>query len=500
MTVRVLALVFPQLPLEVVLRAAPDLARSGRPVGLVEPRGGALHVAGASRAALALGVVVGSTYAHALAVAPDLAVRERRPEEEAEALRAIARWATLVLSPRAAIEEARRAVLVCVSGTEHVHGPEERLLARATRDLRGIGYEVRGAIADTPLAALALAEHGDPNSCIAPAGRTLEALLPLPPRALALDAVALERLASVGIGTIEQLLALPRATLPSRLGEAVLERLDRALGLRPDVLAPACFPEAVRERFELEGGTGSPEALALALEDLAGRALARLAACSLAARAIEIVFAHEDGPASRFEVKLAAPVSQPRALLSVLRERLEKVDLGRPVESVALLVPETARVEPRQGDLFSARDTGTAEDLACLLARLEGRLGARSVARVELVADHRPERAFGWHPASEPAAAPGPAALAPGKRPVRLLARPSPLEVATNERGEPARFAGRSAHAVLQAVGPERIETGFWDGREVRRDYWVVADEAWRESWIFRDLDSGRWFLHGTFD
>jgi protein ImuB len=52
----------------------------------------------------------------------------------------------------------------------------------------------------------------------------------------------------------------------------------------------------------------------------------------------------------------------------------------------------------------------------------------------------------------------------------------------------------------VAALGPERIEVGFWDGEEVRRDYWIVADEGGRERWVYRALDSERWFLHGLFD
>ena len=140
----------------------------------------------------------------------------------------------------------------------------------------------------------------------------------------------------------------------------------------------------------------------------------------------------------------------------------------------------------RQGDLFALRQDNSEDDLACLIARLEGRLGAREVARVELVAEHRPERAFGWRPAAEPAKA-APDTLAPGRRPTRLLARP----VALGEV-QLARFTSMK--------GPERIETGFWDGAEARRDYWIAADAEARESWIFQELDSGRWFLHGLFD
>jgi protein ImuB len=48
--------------------------------------------------------------------------------------------------------------------------------------------------------------------------------------------------------------------------------------------------------------------------------------------------------------------------------------------------------------------------------------------------------------------------------------------------------------------GPERIESGWWDGRDVRRDYYVARNPAGVWFWVFRDREpSGRWFLHGVF-
>ena len=51
--------------------------------------------------------------------------------------------------------------------------------------------------------------------------------------------------------------------------------------------------------------------------------------------------------------------------------------------------------------------------------------------------------------------------------------------------------------------GPERIESGWWDGNDVRRDYFVADTPAGETVWIYRDhrygIDDGEWFLHGLF-
>ena len=76
-------------------------------------------------------------------------------------------------------------------------------------------------------------------------------------------------------------------------------------------------------------------------------------------------------------------------------------------------------------------------------------------------------------------------------RPVWLLAEPQPLE-----GGERPRYEG-----LLEIEeGPERIESGWWDGHDVRRDYYVARTPAGARLWIFRERRApGGWFLHGVF-
>jgi protein ImuB len=51
-------------------------------------------------------------------------------------------------------------------------------------------------------------------------------------------------------------------------------------------------------------------------------------------------------------------------------------------------------------------------------------------------------------------------------------------------------------------AGPERIESGWWDGDDVARDYFVARTPKASVVWIYRErgaLQGGQWYLHGLF-
>ncbi len=53
---------------------------------------------------------------------------------------------------------------------------------------------------------------------------------------------------------------------------------------------------------------------------------------------------------------------------------------------------------------------------------------------------------------------------------------------------------------IVHATGPERLESGWWRGPSVRRDYYRVATSQAGWWWIFRELNTNQWYLHGAFD
>jgi protein ImuB len=96
-------------------------------------------------------------------------------------------------------------------------------------------------------------------------------------------------------------------------------------------------------------------------------------------------------------------------------------------------------------------------------------------------------------------------------RPLRLLARPEPIEaVAPVPDAPPVLFRWRRIlHKVAKVRGPERLAPEWWRSPDVdpdaaTRDYFAIEDTEGGRFWLFREgLYLGaampRWFLHGLF-
>jgi protein ImuB len=88
------------------------------------------------------------------------------------------------------------------------------------------------------------------------------------------------------------------------------------------------------------------------------------------------------------------------------------------------------------------------------------------------------------------------------ERPLRLFDPPVRVDVAwVTAEGPPIRFMyAQRPRTVHRHWGPERIETAWWRGPIVRRDYYRVETDEGTFFWLFRRLDDNSWFLHGEFE
>jgi protein ImuB len=110
---------------------------------------------------------------------------------------------------------------------------------------------------------------------------------------------------------------------------------------------------------------------------------------------------------------------------------------------------------------------------------------------LSVVAEHRPE--YAWN-AAEPCSnhiSPVPGELVNRSRPLWLLEQPLLLQARCNNPVQ---------HGVVISLGDaERIESGWWDGRDIRRDYYKAVNHLGVRLWIYRDCRNSAWYLHGLF-
>jgi protein ImuB len=416
----------------------------------------------------------------ALALVPGLRVEERRPAAEAALLDRLGRWA-LQFTPVVSLEPPG-AVLAEVRGSLDLFGGVMALLRRALDGLSASGLSASLALAPTPRGALWLARAELAMTVTrADAMAGVAARLPLSCLHWPDDTVA--ALAGLGIRSVADLLRLPRAGFAARFGPRLLDELDEGLGRRPAPRRRHVVPERFDERVETIGAAEAVALLHPSLRHLLARLEAFLRARASGVRELRLDLLHPGAAPTRLRIALARLAGDAAHFSALLDERLARCRLAAPVTALRLRSGVLLPLVLRDAGLFDRGRNADPEATARLLDLLRARLGHEAVFGVLPVPEHRPERAFRIaEPGAEPALPVPWTGASP--RPLWMLAEPQPLD-------------GWEGTLV---TGPERIETGWWDGHDVRRDYYVTLSRAGVRLWIFRERPPGqRWFLHGVF-
>jgi protein ImuB len=544
---RIVSLWMPRMAAERMLRR---IGPTDGPFAMVAPEKGALKLVSLCPQAEAAGLRRGMGLPDARAVAPGLITRLAEPEREAAFLAALARWAQRY-SPWTATDGADGLILNA-AGCAHLFGGEAAMLADMLEALAAQGLTARAAIADTRGAAWALARFAagqgrgphdreavgdearapavraparpawrradaapEAGAVIAPPGGARAALALLPPTALRLPPETAAELARLGLRTVGDLAALPRAGLARRFGLDVVRRLDQALGAEPEPVAVGRNAPVFAARLSAPEPLSRVEDVQAGLRRLLERICAKLEAAGAGARALRLTLRRVDGADAHLDVGLAQASRDAEAIARLFARPIEQVDAGYGIDALRLIA---TAVEPLSGRTPAGHLDAAAEAealrrggdaFAALLSRLGNRLGFDALIRFLPADSHIPARSFilaaaAW---SEAHGAPWPAP--PGARPVEIFPpEPAPAERApSGPFRPPARFRWRGReHRVARAFGPERIAPEWWlddpDWREGPRDYWRAETEAGLRVWLFHLPAGGRtdrWFVEGLF-
>lgn len=332
-------------------------------------------------------------------------------------------------------------------------------------------------------------------------GREQAFLESLPVQALStcsfLERETLAALERWGIRTLGELQRLPAASLAARLGRQA-ERLQRlARGEDVSLFRPYQVDEAFRVEEMFDWTLDSAEPLTFVLGGMLESLCGELKQRGLAAEQADLTLHLAEGRKLEKRIGMAAPLQDPRTLLSLIRLHLQKISAAAGIRGVAL---QLKPVKPRffQHSLLQ-REQVSPEKLSHLLARLESLVGAGNLGTPALEDTHRPDavrmRPFEInlgdpHPPVEPAA-----------QSIRLPASARQLSL---RRLRPPVSISVKGEEMLSCAGPWKSSGDWWGENDKAspwdREEWDIEFSNGSICRVFWDRRQQQWFLEGVYD
>ena len=416
-------------------------------------------------------------------------------------------------------------VLLDVTGLSHLFGGYHSLAALVSQHCRQHDCHARIAIANTIGLAWGVS-HFDPDCRFdqpqVVSGDDLSIRHRLPVMALRIDATTCQTLQRLGIETIGQLLGIDRGDLRSRLGDDLIRRIDQFAGRSEEPVVVSRQPPEFAANKLLEYPTSHRETIAAVVDRLVVELCAELKSRQLGSLQwkVRLLSQQKSNNGLDFRVSLFQPTATATHVIPLAAMQLEQILMTRSaaelsVKEVIVEVASCVLLVQQQRQLFDENPRLDRQALAHLINRLTSRLGNDNVVYPTFRSGAQPEVSFQFRPLVDPHRKRQKSRAVRTShvlgRPLRLLTPPVAVAVQRepDEDREPVfrkplwitfnSGVNRTEQRIARSWGPERIETGWWRGSTVQRDYWCIVTEAGVRLWVFCDLKARKWFVHGEF-
>ncbi len=518
-----IALHFPQLAIDCISRGHGEALLADMPLAIHSGQAQRPTLYALNAAAREAGLKPSMALAAARAVCGTLTALPRSVEKEEEALQRLA-YQLAQFTPSVTVDHAAQSIALEISASVKLFGGIGQLIGEVRRCVRTQGFYALVGIAPTPLAAQLLARatqyHPATRMC-RDASQLTERLADVPLVLFGWSHETINTLATLGLTRIKDLCQLPRRGLQQRFGDQLLNDLDRARGLAADPRPFITLPEQFSSQREFVFEVHESERLMPVAETMFVEMEGFLRARGAATQTVVVSLKHGRNAHTHITLGTREPARHASHWLRLLREKFARADLAAPVVEISIRVETLREYLAETSSLLSQSSTHSRREqsISHLMDRLTARLGESAVYQVETNCDHRPE--FSWRKsigarlgAREGATKQHDKAKLARSREARrprvvTAGQPSAISNSALRRPtwilrEPRALVGNDVpqyHGPLTLLaGPERIETGWWDGKPVARDYFVAQNPQQEVCWIYRDYRLGRkWYLHGLF-
>lgn len=469
------ALHFSQLCLDIIER------NDNRPIAVIDN----LRVYASDHAVVQPGLAI----ATAQALVADLVTVVRQPERESLAMQQLALWAYSITP--AVVMGDDNTLLLDIGGCRKLYRDLPMLIECACNELLARRYPVSIGVAHTPKAAWLLARSDAGAAWKNPL--ELDALLleeqlsAIDLSVLPIDFKLIERLHHMGFEMLGRVLQFDWPLLGKRFGSDFIRYLQQLTGHIPDVQSTLELPPRFEQNMAFLDGVLNRQSLLFPMKRLLQTLSDYLIARQLHCRAFEWRFSDAHAVKASMTIELSQPHHHWKSMLDVSQLKLDAIELPELVFSVTLCAHEFLPVCTHSTELFE--DDRADDESHLLFDKLASRLGADALQRLAPQPSLWPEAASCWQRLNEPVDVLNEATAGP--RPTFLLPHPEPLRKRNHE------LLWQQPLQLLR--GPERIESPPQLGDVRCRDYFIAQEVSGRLCWIFRELDTGNWFVHGVF-
>ena len=411
---------------------------------------------------------------NAYALVPDIVISDYSEQEQIAHLEQLTLWALQYSSTVVPVPS--DTLLIEIQASLKLFGGLRALLQGLGEQLRSQQITVQPGIAPTPSAARLFTQAGIRKLVSTP--EMLKATLAtIDVACLPLDTFTIKGLRQSGIRTLGELQDIPPAALTRRFGQQCTGLLYKLDGRLPDPQTPYRTSDSFSQSIDLPLEAPDTQALGFPLKRLLGSLGGFLKAHDLGIQQLDIVLHHHRIESHIVALKFLHATADMSHLLRVATERLGTLTLAAPVIAIGVNAAELASLDREGRDLFH-KSQSQHQSIEQVLDKLVARLGQQAVYTAQPEEDHRPEKAWtstlldSHHThGSWPA------------RPLWLLTEPRKLD-----------------EAVTLHTLPERIENGWWDDADVRRDYFIASNPNNTYYWLYRlRHEPDQWWIHGLF-
>tara|TARA_B100002003_G_C14151025_1_gene553630 strand:+ start:3030 stop:4496 length:1467 start_codon:yes stop_codon:yes gene_type:complete len=400
---------------------------------------------------------------------------------------------TISFHPLALIFEIRSS-LRYFGGIDVIHSKLEKLISEQLNAWRlpgSFSYSVSPTISGS----LLLARSGH-NVLVYQKDKLRSALGRLPTEVLQLSKEESRRLDNMGVRCLRDIWRLPASGLRKRFGSDLINRLNKAIGKAPEPTRNYQPPPAFVTSYDLPYEIENLTRLLPLIDEFMAQLCDFLRRHDLSTSHLVVSLLHEKRSSTRINLGLRQPSRSQKHLMLLLETHFTNLAIPAPVTAIKIVVQKFDSFFSQSGELLSEGKPHpihySDNKLNQFMEQLQARLGEHHIKSINNIAVHCPEHASTQLDYTEQNTRAATQQAAQNPRPLWLLATPQKLAV---------RHGRLYRHQPITLLsGPERIETYWWSGTDVQRNYYVATESNGSRLWVYRErTEAQAWYLHGLF-